>query len=187
MPSAQEEPADEAFRICMVCTGNICRSPMAEIVLRELVEQAGLGGKVVVTSAGTGEWHVGEHADPRTVTALEARGYDGSAHRARQFESSWFETYDLVVALDRSHERVLRSWARTEADRQKVRLLLGFDADYAGHHDVPDPYYSDAAMFDQVLAMIEHSCGALFRQLEPAFRPRTGSMPIVDPAASATS
>ncbi|WP_368497917.1 low molecular weight protein-tyrosine-phosphatase [Herbiconiux sp. A18JL235] len=170
MPRDPDEPADEAFRISMVCTGNICRSPMAEVVMRDLVDQAGLGDRVVVSSAGTGEWHVGEHADPRTVAALRARGYDGSLHRARQFDPSWFDRLDLVVALDRSHERVLRSWARSEEDRQKVRLLLSFDPEYAGRSDVPDPYYSDSAMFDSVLAMVEHSCKALFRQLEPAFR-----------------
>ncbi|WP_290805237.1 low molecular weight protein-tyrosine-phosphatase [Herbiconiux sp.] len=161
---------DEAFRICVVCTGNICRSPMAEIVLRDLVEKAGLRDRVVVTSAGTGEWHVGEHADPRTVEALRVQGFDGSQHRARQFDPDWFDALDLVVALDRSHERVLKSWAGTEENRQKVRLLLSFDADYPGRSDVPDPYYSDTAMFDQVLGMIEHSSRALFRQLEPAFR-----------------
>ncbi|WP_291046139.1 low molecular weight protein-tyrosine-phosphatase [Herbiconiux sp.] len=170
MPRDLDEPLDEAFRISMVCTGNICRSPMAEIVLRDLVEKAGLSSRVIVTSAGTGEWHVGEHADPRTVEALEARGYDGRSHRARQFDAEWFDTLDLVIALDRSHERVLRSWARTEEDRQKVRLLLGFDPEFAGRSDVRDPYYSDAAMFDAVLAEIEHACTALFRQLEPAFR-----------------
>ncbi|WP_426980271.1 low molecular weight protein-tyrosine-phosphatase [Herbiconiux sp. P16] len=165
-----DETQNEAFRISMVCTGNICRSPMAEIVLRDLVEKAGLGDRVLVSSAGTGEWHVGEHADPRTIAALESHGFDGSTHRARQFDPSWFDSLDLVVALDRSHERVLRSWARTDVDRSKVRLLLGFDPEYAGRSDVPDPYYSDAAMFDSVLAMIEHSCRALLRQLEPAFR-----------------
>jgi protein-tyrosine phosphatase len=165
-----DEPQDAAFRVCMVCTGNICRSPMAELVLSDLVDRAGLTGRVVVTSAGTGEWHVGEHADPRTVTALALRGYDATKHRARQFDPGWFDSLDLVVALDRTHERVLRSWARTDLDRSKVRLLLGFDADYAGRSDVPDPYYSDAAMFDSVLGMIDHSCQALFRQLEPAFR-----------------
>ncbi|MCS5715854.1 low molecular weight phosphotyrosine protein phosphatase [Herbiconiux sp. CPCC 205716] len=170
MSREPEDPPEAAFRICMVCTGNICRSPMAEIVLRDLVEKAGLSGRVVVTSAGTGEWHVGEHADPRTVASLKSRGYDGSTHRARQFDPAWFDSLDLVVALDRSHERVLRSWARTEEDRQKVRLLLSFDADPAGRTDVPDPYYSDAAMFDSVLALIEHADQALFRQLEPAFR-----------------
>ncbi len=170
MPQATDESQNEAFRISMVCTGNICRSPMAEIVLRDLVERAGLGDRVQVSSAGTGEWHVGEHADPRTVAALEAHGFDGSTHRARQFDADWFDSLDLVVALDRSHERVLRSWARTDDDRAKVRLLLSFDPEYAGRSDVPDPYYSDAAMFDSVLGMIEHSCRALFRQLEPAFR-----------------
>lgn len=161
---------DEAFRICVVCTGNICRSPMAEIVLRDLVDKAGLRDRVIVTSAGTGEWHVGEHADPRTVEALRAQGFNGSMHRARQFDPGWFDSLDLVVALDRSHERVLKSWAGTEESRQKVRLLLSFDADYAGHSDVPDPYYSDTAMFDRVLGMIQHSSRALFRQLEPAVR-----------------
>jgi protein-tyrosine phosphatase len=170
MPRDPDEPQNEAFRIAMVCTGNICRSPMAEIVLRDLVDRAGLGDRVLVSSAGTGEWHVGEHADPRTVAALESHGYDGTTHRARQFDPSWFDSLDLVIALDRSHERVLRSWARTDDDRQKVRLLLSFDTEYAGRSDVPDPYYSDAAMFDSVLSMIEHSCRALFRQLEPAFR-----------------
>ncbi len=170
MPRDLDEPNAQAFRISMVCTGNICRSPMAEIVLHDLVEKGGLAEQVSVTSAGTGEWHVGEHADPRTVDALAARGYDGSRHRARQFDPTWFDELDLVIALDRSHERVLRSWARTDDDRAKVRLLLGFDPEYAGRSDVPDPYYSDAAMFESVLAMIEHSCQSLFRQLEPAFR-----------------
>jgi protein-tyrosine phosphatase len=181
MSREPDEPEDQAFRICVVCTGNICRSPMAEVVLRDLVEKPGLGNRVVVTSAGTGEWHVGEQADPRTVTSLQPRGYDGSAHRARQFDADWFDSLDLVVALDRSHERVLRSWARTDDDRQKVRLLLGFDPDYAGRSDVPDPYYSDAATFDSVLAMIEHASRALFRQLEPAFR-----QPVAAPHLAAT-
>ena len=175
-------PAAPAFRISMVCTGNICRSPMAEVVMRSLVETAGLSDRVIVSSAGTGEWHVGEQADPRTLAALEARGFDGSAHRARQFEPESFDTLDLVVALDRSHARVLRSWAPDDEARQKVRLLLDFDPEYAGRHDVPDPYYSDAATFDSVLAMIEHSSGALFRQLEPAFR-----LPLPDSAPSSAS
>ncbi|MCS5735400.1 low molecular weight protein-tyrosine-phosphatase [Herbiconiux daphne] len=169
MPRDPDEPLDGAFRICMVCTGNICRSPMAEIVLRDLVEKAGLSDQVIVSSAGTGEWHVGEHADPRTVAALESHGFDGQQHRARQFDPDWFDSLDLVVALDRSHERVLRSWARSDDDRAKIRLLLSFDPEFAGRSDVPDPYYSDAAMFDSVLSMVEKASRGLFRQLEPAF------------------
>src|ERR1700712_1097026 len=72
------------FRVSMVCTGNICRSPMAEVVLRDLVHRAGLDDRIAVSSAGTGDWHVGEKADPRTIVALQKRGYDGQPHRARQ-------------------------------------------------------------------------------------------------------
>ncbi len=163
---------DEAalFRICFVCTGNICRSPMAEEVFRDLVKRAGFEGKVTVISAGTGDWHVGERSDERTLTALAARGYDGSRHRAKQFDTEWFDNLDLVVVFDRSQERIIRAWANTEEDRSKVRLLLGFDADQAAQVDVPDPYYSDAAMFDSVLGMIEKSSAALFRQIEPGIR-----------------
>jgi len=154
--------------VCFVCTGNICRSPMAEIVLRDLAERAGLGDAIEVSSAGTGDWHVGEGPDPRAAAALTARGYDVSRHRAKQFETADFARHDLVVALDRGHERVLRSWAPDDADRSKVQLLLSFDR--GAGTDVPDPYYSDAAMFDSVLDTVERACAALFRQIEPALR-----------------
>lgn len=158
------------FRVIFVCAGNICRSPMAEIVFARLVANAGLSSRVRVESAGTGDWHVGEQADRRTIAALRRHGYDGQAHRARQFDSDWFSDLDLVVALDRGHERILRSWASTEEDRGKIGLLLSFDAAQAATADVPDPYYSDERMFDEVLGMIERACIALFRQLEPAVR-----------------
>ncbi len=163
-----DEPA--VFRICFVCTGNICRSPMAEAIMRSIVTAKGYAASVSVTSAATGDWHVGEHADPRTIAALEASGYDAGLHRARQFDPAWFPELDLVVAFDRGHERVLTEWAPSDADRSKVQLLMSFDPDASGTMDVPDPYYSDAAMFDTVLAAIEHACRALFRQLEPAIR-----------------
>jgi protein-tyrosine phosphatase len=157
------------FRICFVCTGNICRSPMAEVVFRDLVKKAGYDGAVAVISAGTGDWHVGEHSDARTIAALSAKGYDGSRHRAKQFDTEWFENLDLVIVFDRSQERILRAWASTEIDRGKVRLLMSFAGDGA-QVDVPDPYYSDAAMFDSVLEMIERSSAALFSQIEPGIR-----------------
>ena len=165
--------APPLFRIVFVCTGNICRSPMAEVVFRERVAAAGFASRVVVDSRGTGDWHVGEGADPRTVEALERRGYDGSRHRAKQFEADDFARYDLVVAFDRGQERILRAWAGDDADRSKVQLLLTFAPDAApagGGLDVPDPYYSDAALFDEVLDMVERACSALFRQIEPALR-----------------
>jgi protein-tyrosine phosphatase len=155
--------------VTFVCTGNICRSPMGEVVLRALAERDGLGDLLAASSAGTGDWHVGEPADPRTIEALRARGYDGRRHRAKQFEASGLARHDLVVAFDRGHERVLRAWAADEAERSRVRLLLSFDP-AAGALDVPDPYYSDAAAFDAVLTQVERATTALYRQIRPALR-----------------
>lgn len=160
------------FRICFVCTGNICRSPMAEAVFRHVVAKAGYAGAIAVISAGTGDWHVGENSDARTLTALARRGYDASLHRAKQFDPDWFANLDLVVAFDRSQERILRAWATNDADRGKVQLLLSFDKDQAALLDVPDPYYSDAALFDTVLGMIEKASTALFHQIEPGIQRR---------------
>ena len=154
------------FRICFVCTGNICRSPMAEVVFKDLARMAGLERSIAVISAGTGDWHVGEPADERTVEALAQHGYDGSKHRARQFDPDWFGKLDLVVVFDHGQERILKAWANTEENRSKVQLLLSFDKDQR-IVDVPDPYYSDAALFDRVLSMIERASSALFKQVTP--------------------
>src|SRR5580658_2329703 len=88
------------YRICLVCLGNICRSPMAEVILRDELDRAGLSGRVEVDSAGTGDWHLGEPMDRGARAELSRRGYDGAGHRARQFEPSWFRRYDLVAAMD---------------------------------------------------------------------------------------
>ena len=162
--------AVEPFRVVFVCTGNICRSPMADVVFRGFADASGLGMRVASTSAGTGDWHVGERADQRRIEALARSGYDGTRHRARQFTHADFAHSDLVVALDRSHERILHGWARTESDADKIALLLSFDPS-ARTMDVPDPYYAGPGMFDEVLGMIESASRALFRQLEPAIRP----------------
>lgn len=164
------DAAASPFRVSFVCSGNICRSPMAEIVFRKVVEDAGVASRFQIESAGTGDWHVGEPADERTIAALAARGYDGSRHRARQFDPDRFPDLDLVVALDRSHERSLRSWAPTMDDAAKVTLLLRYDAAWPQHADVPDPYYADRREFDRVLTTIERASQALFHQIEPAVR-----------------
>jgi protein-tyrosine phosphatase len=174
------------YRICFVCSGNICRSPMAEAVLRQLVRDAGLTGRVEVDSAGTGDWHIGERADRRAVAALVGAGYPDGGHRARQFDIAWFAARDLVIALDRGHLRTLRAWAPSEADRAKVHLLRSFDPGLgpdtpAAQLDVADPYYDGPELFREVLEQIEASAAGLLAHVrEQSRRPAT----VKDIAAS---
>lgn len=146
-------------RITIVCSGNICRSPMAEVILRQLLADAGRDD-VLVTSGGLGGWHVGDGADPRAVRMLRDHGYDGAAHRARQFERHWFADHDLVLAADRGHLRALQAMARTDAEAGKVRLLRSFDPQAAavGHDEVDDPYYGSRADFEQCLLDVQAAC-----------------------------
>ncbi|MFI0906472.1 low molecular weight protein-tyrosine-phosphatase [Streptomyces sioyaensis] len=177
------------FRICFVCTGNICRSPMAESVFRAHLAEDGLDGLVEVDSAGTGGWHEGDGADPRTVAVLRAGGY-AHAHTARQFRSSWFDRLDLVIALDSGHLRALRSLAPTEQDAAKIRLLRSYatgaavdagqgqfpglisNSDRTGDLDVPDPYYGGFAGFEECLEMIETASEGLLAAVRTALTAR---------------
>jgi protein-tyrosine phosphatase len=147
------------YRITVVCTGNICRSPMGEFILRERFEQAGLGDRVSVDSAGTHSWEIGNPADPRTLAVLERNGHEdfgGRDHIARQFEQSWFDEVDLVLAADAGHFRELTSLAPTAEQRAKVRMLRSFDpdAERSGALDMDDPWFGDDASFDQTYAEV---------------------------------
>ncbi|MFH8241722.1 MULTISPECIES: low molecular weight protein-tyrosine-phosphatase [unclassified Streptomyces] len=160
------------YRVCFVCTGNICRSPMAEAVFHARVADAGLDGLVEADSAGTGGWHEGEGADPRTVDVLVENGYTLD-HTARQFQPSWFERLDLVVALDAGHLRALRRLAPTEQDADKVRLLRSYDpAADRGDLDVPDPYYGGVDGFQECLEMVEAASGGLLAAVREQVRGR---------------
>jgi len=143
--------------------GNICRSPMAASVMRHELETVGLHD-VTVSSAGTGNWHVGDPADRRAQAALARRGYR-TEHAARQFEPTWFHDYDLVVAMDRDNLRDLRRLAPARAYADTIRLMLEFDPD-AEALDVPDPYYGAATDFDQVLDQLEPACRGLVLHLQ---------------------
>lgn len=151
------------YRVIFVCMGNICRSPMAEIVFREHLRAAGLDDVIIVDSAGTGGWHVGEPADRRARAALERQGYP-SEHVARQFEIPWFHERDLVVALDRDNVRTLRRMAPDRSSAHAIPLLKEFDP-LAESVDVADPYYGDSGGFDDALAEIEQACHALLSHL----------------------
>jgi protein-tyrosine phosphatase len=155
------------IRVVFVCTGNICRSPSAEAVLRTLVADAGLSDQVEVGSAGTGGWHVGEDSDPRSLTALRARGYD-LRHSARQFRPGWFDEHELVVALDTSHLLDLKRM-RPGVD---VHLLREWDPEGSG--DVPDPYYGGLEGFEEVLDMVERCCEGMLEDLRGRLDQATG-------------
>ncbi|MDQ0582117.1 low molecular weight protein-tyrosine-phosphatase [Streptomyces rishiriensis] len=148
------------YRVCFVCTGNICRSPMAESVLRARVDDAGLEGLIEVESAGTDDWHEGENADPRALSVLEEHGY-ALSHTARRFASSWFARLDLVIALDSGHLKALRLLAPTEEDAAKIRLLRSYDPAAVDDLDVPDPYYGGLSGFEECLEMVEEASTGL--------------------------
>jgi protein-tyrosine phosphatase len=154
------------YRICFVCMGNICRSPIAEVVMRAMVEEAGLSDRIEVDSAGTGDWHAGGPADERTIATLRAHGYDDGRHRARQFQAEWFAERDLIVAMDRKNEQALRWIAPDAGEAAKVIRLRAFDvASRGGDLDVPDPYYGGDDHFEEVLAMVEAGCAGLLAHL----------------------
>jgi protein-tyrosine phosphatase len=132
-------------RVEIVCTGNICRSPIGEVVLRAKLAEAGVDD-VVVTSSGTGGWHAGDPMDSRAAAALRRRGYDGSAHRAQEFRSSWFAERDLVLAMDSGHLSALLRRGGPD---------LAVPVELFAEIDVPDPYYGEDAGFDDVLDQIE--------------------------------
>ena len=164
---------DRPFHVSVVCTGNICRSPMAEVILRDLLAAGGLGDRVTVDSAGTTRWEVGNGMDPRAVAELRRRGYDGSAHVARSFEPGWFPDTDLVLAADSGHASVLRRWAPSPADAAKVHRLREFDAGAvaAGTLDVDDPWYGDEAAFVRCFTEVEAACRGVAQWLSQRLRP----------------
>ena len=151
----------------MVCLGNICRSPMAEVVLAARLERAGLGGEVEVVSAGTGDWHMGQPMDRRAAALLTAHGYDGSRHRAQQFATAWFEDCDLILAMDAANRSDIAALLPENADGSRVRMFREFDPRAADDdRDVPDPFYGEDDGFDTVLAMVERTAAALVTALE---------------------
>ena len=147
--------ADRTIRVLIVCTGNICRSPTAEGVMRELAKRRGLAERVKIESAGTHDYHVGEPPDERSQEHAAKRGYDLSAQRASQVTRADFEAFDYILAMDRGHLRMLRSMA-PEDSRAKLGLFLEASGKWKGE-DVPDPYYGGHDGFEQVLDMAEEA------------------------------
>ncbi|WP_435577838.1 low molecular weight protein-tyrosine-phosphatase [Gilvibacter sp.] len=150
----------EKTRILMVCLGNICRSPLAEGIMR-----AKLFGRkeFEVDSAGTGGWHAGEAPDPRSVAIAKENGLDISAQRGRQFSVTDYDRFDHIFVMDNSNYRDVIRLARNDQDKQKVSMIL--DAIFPGDNvDVPDPYYGGSDGFANVYDMLDQACDILKEQ-----------------------
>ncbi|HEY3906791.1 MAG TPA: low molecular weight protein-tyrosine-phosphatase [Streptosporangiaceae bacterium] len=154
------------YEICVVCLGNICRSPMAEVLLRAELARAGLDQRARVQSAGTGDWHLGEPMDRGARAELARHGLDGSAHRARQIGPEWLGRFDLLLATDRSNLRNLERMAVRQPDLDgRIRLLRSFDPQAPDGAEVPDPYGEGAAAFGQAYDLIEAAVRGLVGEL----------------------
>jgi protein-tyrosine phosphatase len=175
MTTDPEPSAVEPLRVVFVCTGNICRSPMGDVVLRHLAVErvladgTALADALEVSSAGTGGWHTGEPMDPRARAALDRREYVDHGHRAQAFDTAWLPRVGLVVCMDRGHRQTLTSMARAKAGDYRYDDLLvmirSFDARAGGDPDVPDPYYGDEGDFERCLDLVETGCPGLVDHL----------------------
>jgi protein-tyrosine phosphatase len=165
-PVPRPRDPQQPYEICIVCLGNICRSPMGERVLIGELDKAGLDSKVVVDSAGTGDWHLGEPMDSRARSELSRRGYDGSGHEARQIQRHWLAGYDLLLAMDLANLATLRQLAAGADDfTDRIRLMRSFDPASADGAEVPDPYNGSPADYAEVFELVEAAAKGLAAQL----------------------
>lgn len=139
---------------------------MGERVLTAELDRARLASRIVVDSAGTGDWHLGEAMDARARAELSRRGYDGSGHAARQIDRHWLARYDLLLAMDRSNLASLRQLARDDAEvSSRLRLMRAFDPASPAGAEVPDPYYGGPADYAEVFELVQAAVKGLAAQL----------------------
>jgi protein-tyrosine phosphatase len=154
------------MRIAVVCLGNICRSPMAHVVLEHRLAAAGLDDRVTVASAGTGGWHTGEPMDPRAARALTAAGYDASRHIARRFTTDWYAENDLILAMDASNHADMSELVPDVASLTKLQMFRDYDPEATDQdNEVPDPWFGGPDGFQHVLTMVERTADALVETL----------------------
>jgi len=155
----------DSLRVTAVCLGNICRSPIAEAVLRDRIERAGLSDLVIVDSAGTGDWHLGHDADPRTQAILTQKGYS-LTHSARQITSSWIKELDIILVMDESNYTNVQTLIRESGREPELYMMRSFDPELTHlgelhpELNVPDPYLDQEDGFAVVLEMIERAADA---------------------------
>ncbi|GAB4258637.1 MAG: low molecular weight protein-tyrosine-phosphatase [Saprospiraceae bacterium] len=145
------------MKILMVCLGNICRSPLAEGILRKKIEERGLDWEV--DSAGTGSWHIGEKPDPRSILTARKHGIDITYQRARQLQPADLDRFDLILAMDQSNYRDIMRFAISDDQKSKVHLIMNFHRP-GNNEAVPDPYWDDDG-FEKVYRMLDEACDKL--------------------------
>ncbi len=150
----------QQYKILMVCLGNICRSPLAEGILKSKVDNS----KVFVDSAGTGHWHVGDLPDKRSIAIGKKNKIDLTRQRGRQFSKKDFENFDLIYVMDNSNKEDVLALAENDSQRAKVKLIL--DEIFPGENvDVPDPYFGVENGFENVFKMLNEACEQIARKL----------------------
>ena len=153
-------------KVFFVCLGNICRSPLAEAIFQNIVNQNGKSSEYFVDSSGTGAWHVGENPDPR-MQATAARHSVPMDHKAQKFQKKHFAEFDYIFAMDQDNYNDIVSQTQNADERAKVRLLREFDDDALNPKaGVPDPYYGGAQGFEEVYEICTRSCEKVFDLLE---------------------
>jgi protein-tyrosine phosphatase len=152
------------IKVLFVCMGNICRSPTAEGIFRQMLREHGLDGRIEVDSAGTHGYHVGESPDPRTQRAAAARGYDLSSIRARKVAPGDLEYFDLVLAMDKSNLEALRHMSPPQI-MNRLQLFMSYARNF-DDEEVPDPYYGLGHGFDLVIDMVEDASAGLVEELK---------------------
>ncbi len=139
----------------MICLGNICRSPMAEGIMRSKIEKNNLTAKV--DSCGTANYHVGDYPDYRAQSTMKKHGIDISAHLGRQFQMDDFDTFDLIYTMDQNNFNHIFSLARNDAEQKKVKMIMN-EVFPGENRDVPDPYYGTNEGFEETYKLLDLAC-----------------------------
>jgi protein-tyrosine phosphatase len=156
---------NSTVKVCFVCLGNICRSPLAQGVFEGLVENEGLQGQIIISSAGVGNWHIGNPPDSRMQQTAQKHGISLNS-RARQFQDTDFEDIDLVLAMDHSNLNALQKMRPEVELKDKLFLFRSFDPNSNNNLEVPDPYYGGDQGFEMVYQIVERTCPKILEYLK---------------------